>query len=717
MLAGALIEVARAVLAQPVAATVPAHSHADQVAVGWLDDNLRSLVARGPLSDPAVEGRVGGVERQLALLGARIEALAARVDDTGRRLSSVATNDLIRANDVAVVRRGIDGLGDARLDVVQLRASLGELQAGVSTAVAVGQQLTIDGQPANLSTLNDRLKAVEALRARLTSPAGRSSTPAQLDQRLQNLQTDLVTRDDLTHALADHSATLSDTQLAELQAGAADSAVAAVTPTVSAATDAIRAETTPSWPASTPRSRRRSATARRPPWPQRWPRSDPSCRPPSPRPAPTWPRDRPERPGRHRRAAGRVRPRIDAVTSGLGPRSRTSSAGSSAPGSTSVTATLNSLSTRLDATEGRIKDRDTTFAQLTGPGRAEHPRRRRRPGLARGGAQSDLDRRDQVAATHPEHPAGPARRSDSAAPDVRDRRLRDGHLGSDPPDRRRRCDQPGADRRLRAADRDQSDRHDGQHRTGGGPAGRPVPGQGSGRGRGPGMIADLEQRLVEVIGAALPAPFTGTTAVAPGPAPGPGPALVLGDDGCQPAGPRLRQRLPGPSRRRRWPTRCGWSGASCTLAVELRAGAGQGRPQQLAGLDALLYLLDGPEFRSGTALGDGTDHGFLLDSLRVLGARTLPDPAAPSEPPVVLNLVTQGWFWPPGTPGTAGAPIVEIRLRGVDLPLSTNVPRLVAGAPAHHPRPVAAGDRAPAAALPPTAPTWPGCRSVRWPCG
>ena len=195
------------------------------------------------------------------------------------------------------------------------------------------------------------------------------------------------------------------------------------------------------------------------------------------------------------------------------------------------------------------------------------------------------------------------------------------------------------------------------------------------------MIADLEQRLAEVIGAALPAPFTGTTAVAPGPAAGPDPALVLGTTTVNPLAPDFgsdsRPEQPpsvaDPLRVVR---------ASCTLLIEIRPGAGQGRAQQLAGLDALLYLLDGPEFRSGTALGDGTDHGFVLDSMRVLDARTQPDPATPSEPPVVLNLVAQGWFWPPGTPGTAGAPAVEIRLRGVDLPLSANVPRLVAGAPA-----------------------------------
>lgn len=195
------------------------------------------------------------------------------------------------------------------------------------------------------------------------------------------------------------------------------------------------------------------------------------------------------------------------------------------------------------------------------------------------------------------------------------------------------------------------------------------------------MIADLEQRLAEVIGAALPAPFTGTTTVAPGQAVGPGPALVLWTTTVNPLAadfgsdsrPEQAPSVADPLRVVR---------ASCTLSIEIRPGTGQGRAQQLAGLDALVYLLDGPEFRSGTALDDGTDHGFVLDSMRVLDARTQPDPATPSEPPVVLNLAAQGWFWPPGTPGTTGSPIVEIRLRGVDLPLSTSVPHLVAGAPA-----------------------------------
>ena len=400
LLAGALIEVARAVLAQPVAAAVPPHSHADQVAVGWLDDNLRGLVARGPLSDPAVESRVGAMERQLALLGARIEALAARVDDTGRRLSSVATNDLIRANDVAVVRRGIEGLSDARLDVVQLRASLGELQAGVSTAVAVSQQLTIDGRPADLNTLNDRLKAVEALKSRLTSPSGEEFDPAQLDQRLQNLQTGLVSQDDLTHALADHSATLSEAQLAELKAGAADAAVAAVTPTVSAATDAIRAEITTQLAGVDAKVSKavgdgQAATvalalaAIRPELQTAVTQARTDL-------AATI-----DQTVRTATTALRTEfgTRINAVTSGLGAQISDVVGRQLGSKLESVTATLNSLSTRLDATEGRIKDRDTTFAQLT----AQVAQNTRDDAAARdslaASLRSDLDRRDQVAAS------------------------------------------------------------------------------------------------------------------------------------------------------------------------------------------------------------------------------------------------------------------------------------------------------------------------------
>jgi hypothetical protein len=178
------------------------------------------------------------------------------------------------------------------------------------------------------------------------------------------------------------------------------------------------------------------------------------------------------------------------------------------------------------------------------------------------------------------------------------------------------------------------------------------------------MIADLELRLAGVIGAALPAPFTGRVSVSPGPLSGADPAVVLGTTSFTVLAPDfgsdVRPEHAPPVADPRRVVR-----ASCALAVEVRQGDGQGRPQQIAGLDALLYLLDSPEFRTGTALVDGADHGFLLDSLQVLDGRTEVDHAVPDQPPVALTLAAVGWFWPPGTPGASGPAITDVRIHGL----------------------------------------------------
>jgi hypothetical protein len=239
---GVLVEVTRAVIAEVPAPTVAPHEHTDQVQVGWLDANLRNLVDRGPLADPAAEARIGALERQVALLASRIERLNGGVDDVRQRVSSVAVNDVVRANDVANVQRTVNGLGDARVDVRNLRSSLADLQAGVATAVSVGQRLTVNGAPIDFEVLDGRLSAVEALKDQLTLPTGQLFDPSVLAQQVTAVQASAVTSDELDAAVAAHPATLSPDQLTEIRAGARDDAVAAVTPSIAAATDALQSQ-------------------------------------------------------------------------------------------------------------------------------------------------------------------------------------------------------------------------------------------------------------------------------------------------------------------------------------------------------------------------------------------------------------------------------------------------------------------------------------------
>lgn len=185
------------------------------------------------------------------------------------------------------------------------------------------------------------------------------------------------------------------------------------------------------------------------------------------------------------------------------------------------------------------------------------------------------------------------------------------------------------------------------------------------------MIADFERALANALGSRVPAPFQGNVGVAPLPAQGP--AIRVGAERVEVQRPDFGERRPesvlaagGQQRILR---------AVCTVALEVVAGAGQGRAQQAAGVDAALFVLDGPEFRDGSALVAAGDQGFRISSLQLKGAQVAIDPTRPAALPVALSLTAEGWFWPVGTVAQQGIAIGEIRLRGVALPLEIMLPQ------------------------------------------
>jgi hypothetical protein len=110
---------------------------------------------------------------------------------------------------------------------------------------------------------------------------------------------------------------------------------------------------------------------------------------------------------------------------------------------------------------------------------------------------------------------------------------------------------------------------------------------------------------------------------------------------------------------------------------------GEGRAQQLQGLEEALFALDAADLQRGTALLNGGDPGFLLQSLEIVSYDAPLDPAAANVPPLGAALRGEGWFWPIGSVGEAGRQIGEVRIRGALLPLAVEPesPRLVAGGP------------------------------------
>lgn len=195
------------------------------------------------------------------------------------------------------------------------------------------------------------------------------------------------------------------------------------------------------------------------------------------------------------------------------------------------------------------------------------------------------------------------------------------------------------------------------------------------------MITEFELRLAEVLAARLPAPFTGRVNVPPAALPGDGPVILAGVTHARATDENFARHrpeiVPGGSDPRRVLR------LACDVSIEIRAGSGQGRPQQMRGLEALLYELDAPDFRTGQALANGApaDPGFLIQSLQIRESFSAITPG--TDETVTLQLSSEGWFWPVGIAGETGVVIGEIRLRGVVVPLAVAASRaqLIAGGP------------------------------------
>jgi hypothetical protein len=196
------------------------------------------------------------------------------------------------------------------------------------------------------------------------------------------------------------------------------------------------------------------------------------------------------------------------------------------------------------------------------------------------------------------------------------------------------------------------------------------------------VITEFERRLADVLGARLPAPFTGRVDVPPGALPDGGPVILVGATRVELVAPHMGSQrpeiVPGVNDPRRVLR------LTCELSLQVFPEPDQGRAQQMRIVDALMYTLDASDFRSGKALTGPVDPGFLIQSLQIVAGNVALHPAAPDAPPVGVTLKAEGWFWPVGVPGQVGIVIGEIRIRGVTVPLSVTPanPLLVAGGPA-----------------------------------
>jgi hypothetical protein len=200
-LVAAIVEVARATLAERAADAVPAHEHADQVELGWLDAKLRTLVLGGGLTDPAAEARLSGLTRKIDRLGASLDALADRVEQMRSDIAGVETRDIERQATLTQVARRVDGVFDSRDDVAGLRQSLRGLESDLRSAVELSRSLETGGERIDFADLSERIRGLEGLRGELTLPDGGSFSAASYERDLAELRAKLVTESELDTAL------------------------------------------------------------------------------------------------------------------------------------------------------------------------------------------------------------------------------------------------------------------------------------------------------------------------------------------------------------------------------------------------------------------------------------------------------------------------------------------------------------------------------------
>lgn len=174
------------------------------------------------------------------------------------------------------------------------------------------------------------------------------------------------------------------------------------------------------------------------------------------------------------------------------------------------------------------------------------------------------------------------------------------------------------------------------------------------------MLSDFEDRLADVLGSRLTTPLAGRVRRRGEPDPaGAGPVVEVGVDAVEPLEPDFGsvrpEIVPGSADHRRVVR------LAVTVGIEVRAVGAQTRLQRLAGLDAVLYELQEPDLRTGTALVTAGDQGFLVERLRLLASDLS------SEGGLAVEAV--GWFWPPGVAGATGVPVQRALVRQFLLPV------------------------------------------------
>jgi hypothetical protein len=215
-LVGAVLEIAQTLLA-PRDEGVPPHEHPDQVKVTWLDPSLRNVIERGPLSTGEGPRTLLELDRRVTELRTDVDGLKTSLAAIQTRLLELNTRDLQRDSTFTELHRSVTAVVNRGDSTADLRKTLSDMQVNVNRAIEVGTTLRIGNEVVDMNKLDQRIRAVEDLRTRMTSAAGEILDAHAIENKISEIRNAVVTQKQLDDALRAHSTKIPDDALVSIR--------------------------------------------------------------------------------------------------------------------------------------------------------------------------------------------------------------------------------------------------------------------------------------------------------------------------------------------------------------------------------------------------------------------------------------------------------------------------------------------------------------------
>lgn len=198
----AIIELARAILAESAAAEIPPHTHIDEVSLGWLDKQLRTLISGGSLKDPIQEGRLNELVRQVKQINNEVSGRKTDVIAVRAELDRMTTKELARESSFHNLDRKVEGLSDAREEIGQFKVTLDGISKEIATVQTIANQLRDDdGTILDVVNMRNRINDLDGWREQMKDANGEPLTGIAIDQKIAEALNTLVTEDELKVSL------------------------------------------------------------------------------------------------------------------------------------------------------------------------------------------------------------------------------------------------------------------------------------------------------------------------------------------------------------------------------------------------------------------------------------------------------------------------------------------------------------------------------------